>query len=326
MSDWGLLDMRAAVDAGAERAQGAPGLHTGPQHRWAVSGTAEATTRSRAPTSRSRRRSATGAGKHAPFSYLAWWFWRVHGPLMLAVKGYIPTRRWLGGIAAAARRIRRVAALVPAARSLRPGPRDLSIRQLVRRHPRATAHASGSPTIRSPRARPSRSSTRSSRTRGANRAGIRRRTPAAKRIGHEGFFASRHRDTLWRPGPRLDRRQARSGRHEPPHGGGPRRTHHSLRPPRARRGDARSRCSRRTRRNEGLIDYFGAELHAELAKLARATTRASARHAPRRGGASTSCPASWVRSSASCAAANAPTTSCGSIPSTSRSADSPSSS
>jgi predicted alpha/beta hydrolase len=29
--------------------------------------------------------------EHAPFKYLAWWFWRVHGPLMLALKGHVPT-------------------------------------------------------------------------------------------------------------------------------------------------------------------------------------------------------------------------------------------
>ena len=34
-------------------------------------------------------------------------------------------------------------------------------------------------------------------------------------------------------------------------------------------------------RNEGLVDYFGAELHAELVKLARATTR-QRRRAPGR--------------------------------------------
>src|SRR5689334_23943615 len=35
--------------------------------------------------------------------------------------------------------------------------------------------------------------------------------------------------------------------------------------------------------HEGLVEYFGAELHAELAKLARATTRKSAKRAvPRR--------------------------------------------
>ena len=70
--------------------------------------------------------------------------------------------------------------------------------------------------------------------------------------------------------------------------------------------------------NEGLVEYFGAALHAELAALARATTRK--RSAPRRGAACTCCPASWARSSASFAAASGPTTSCGSIPSTSHSA------
>ena len=29
--------------------------------------------------------------ERAPFRYLAWWFWRVHGPLMIRLKGYVPT-------------------------------------------------------------------------------------------------------------------------------------------------------------------------------------------------------------------------------------------
>ena len=90
MSDWGMLDMRAALDAGAARAQGLPvvtfGHSVGGQflgllrnHRLACA----------------HVQIATSVGywrwEHAPFRYLAWWFWRVHGPLMLALKGYIPT-------------------------------------------------------------------------------------------------------------------------------------------------------------------------------------------------------------------------------------------
>ena len=52
-------------------------------------------------------------------------------------------------------------------------------------------------------------------------------------------------------------------------------------------------------RNEGSSITSAPELHAELAKLARATTRDARRAAP--GAVSTCFPASWVRSSASCA-------------------------
>jgi predicted alpha/beta hydrolase len=85
MSDWGMLDMRAALDAGAARAQGLPvvtfGHSVGGQflgllrnHRLACA----------------HVQIATSVGywrwEHAPFRYLAWWFWRVHGPLMLALR------------------------------------------------------------------------------------------------------------------------------------------------------------------------------------------------------------------------------------------------
>ena len=90
MSDWGLLDMRAALDAGAARAQGLPvvtfGHSVGGQFLGLLTNHALA---------RAHVQIATSVGywrwEHAPFRYLAWWFWRVHGPLMLALKGYIPT-------------------------------------------------------------------------------------------------------------------------------------------------------------------------------------------------------------------------------------------
>ena len=90
MSDWGLLDMRAALDAGAERAQGQPVVTLG----HSVGGQFLGLLRNHA-LARAHVQIATSTGywrwEHAPFRYLAWWFWRVHGPLMLALKGYIPT-------------------------------------------------------------------------------------------------------------------------------------------------------------------------------------------------------------------------------------------
>jgi predicted alpha/beta hydrolase len=90
MSDWGLLDMRAALAAAAERSQGAPlatlGHSIGGQFLGLLKNHALA---------RAHVQVATSVGywrwEHAPFRYLAWWFWRVHGPLMLALKGYVPT-------------------------------------------------------------------------------------------------------------------------------------------------------------------------------------------------------------------------------------------
>ena len=105
MSDWGLLDMRAALDArrGTRRRV----------CRWSPSATASAANSSDCCSNHALAcahvQIATSVGywrwEHAPFRYLAWWFWRVHGPLMLALRGYIPTGGGWAGLAAAARRI-----------------------------------------------------------------------------------------------------------------------------------------------------------------------------------------------------------------------------
>jgi predicted alpha/beta hydrolase len=90
MSDWGLIDMRAALEVVAERARGVPlatiGHSVGGQFLGLLTNHALA---------RAHVQVATSVGywpwERAPFKYLAWWFWRVHGPMMLAFKGYVPT-------------------------------------------------------------------------------------------------------------------------------------------------------------------------------------------------------------------------------------------
>lgn len=90
MSDWGLIDMRAALELLAARTAGKPlatlGHSVGGQFLGLLTNHSLA---------RAHVQIATSVGywpwERAPFKYLAWWFWRVHGPLMLALKGYIPT-------------------------------------------------------------------------------------------------------------------------------------------------------------------------------------------------------------------------------------------
>jgi predicted alpha/beta hydrolase len=197
MSDWGLLDMRAALDAGAERAQGRPVVTLG----HSIGGQFLGLLRNHA-LARVHVQIATSIGywrwEGAPFKYLAWWFWRVHGPLVLALKGYIPTGGgWAGlplprGVYEEWRRW-----------CLRPDHFGPDLSTYLADNYFADIHAP----VLSVGFTDDPIATRRT-VEGINRffPHVQREsrwyTPAdagSKRIGHEGFFASRHRDTLWRP-------------------------------------------------------------------------------------------------------------------------------
>jgi predicted alpha/beta hydrolase len=134
----------------------------------------------------------------APFRYLAWWFWHVHGPVLLALKGYVPSGGgWAGlalprGIYEEWRRW-----------CLRPGHfgpdlatylsdnffADIRVPLLsvgFTDDPIATRRTVDAINEFFPNV------TRESRWYSPKELGV-------KRIGHEGFFSSRHRDSLWRP-------------------------------------------------------------------------------------------------------------------------------
>lgn len=197
MSDWGLQDMRAALASAAERAAGLPvatlGHSVGGQFLGLLTNHALAS---------AHLQVAVSVGywpwELAPFKYLAWWFWRVQGPLMLAIKGYVPTgagwsglplprgvfeewRRWclrpehfgpdlrtyLSDNAFAEIR----APMLAIGFSDDPIATCRTVAELARFYPHAARET-------------------------------RWYTPAdagSPRIGHDGFFASRHRETLWRP-------------------------------------------------------------------------------------------------------------------------------
>lgn len=197
MSDWGLLDMPAALDAAADRAQGLPVATVG----HSVGGQFLGLLRNHA-RARVHVQIATSVGywrwEAAPFKYLAWWFWRVHGPLMLALKGYVPSGGgWAGlplprGVYEEWRRW--------CLRSAHFGP-DLAtyLSDNVFAQIRAPLLAVGftDDPIATRRTveelnRFFPNAQRESRWYSPADAGV-------KRLGHEGFFSSRHRDTLWRP-------------------------------------------------------------------------------------------------------------------------------
>ncbi len=98
MSDWGLLDMRAALAVAARVAGGLPVATLGHSIGGQLLGLL-----TNHELARAHVQVATSVGywrwERAPFRYLAWWFWRVHGPLMLAFRGYVPSGGGWNGLA-----------------------------------------------------------------------------------------------------------------------------------------------------------------------------------------------------------------------------------
>lgn len=197
MSDWGLQDMRAALTIAAGHAGGLPvatlGHSVGGQFLGLLTNHALA---------RAHVQIAASVGywpwEQAPFRYLAWWFWRVHGPLMLSLKGYVPTGGgWAGlplprGVFEEWRRW-----------CLRPGHfgPDLdtylgdNVFEEIRAPVLNVAFTDDPIATRRTVEALYRFFPNVERE-------VRWYSPAdagGMRIGHEGFFASRHRDTLWRP-------------------------------------------------------------------------------------------------------------------------------
>jgi predicted alpha/beta hydrolase len=197
MSDWGLLDMPAALDAAAQRAQGLPVVTLG----HSIGGQFLGLLRNHA-LARAHVQIATSVGywrwEAPPFRYLAWWFWRVHGPLMLALKGYVPTGGGWSGLplpravyAEWRRWCLRPEHFGPDLRTYLSGHVFEEIRAPVLSvgftdDPIATRRTVEAINRFFPNVQ------RESRWYSPRDIGV-------KRIGHEGFFSSRNRETLWRP-------------------------------------------------------------------------------------------------------------------------------
>lgn len=197
MSDWGLFDMPAALDAAAERAQGLPVVTFG----HSIGGQLLGLMRNHAKA-RAHVQIATSVGywrwEAPPFKYLAWWFWRVHGPVVLAIKGYVPSGGgWAGlplprGVYEEWRRW-----------CLRPDHFGPDLRTYLSGHvfaeiraPLLTVGFTDDP-IATPQTveainRFFPNAARESRWYSPRDVGV-------KRIGHEGFFSSKNREALWRP-------------------------------------------------------------------------------------------------------------------------------
>jgi predicted alpha/beta hydrolase len=196
MSDWGLLDMRTALATAAERAAGLPvatlGHSVGGQFLGLLTNHALA---------RAHVQVAASVGywpwEHAPFKYLAWWFWRVHGPVMLALKGYVPTGGgWAGlplprGVYEEWRRW-----------CLRPGHFGPDLATYLSDNVFMTLRA---PVLNIGFSDDSIATRRTVDELNRFFPNVEREsrwyTPAdvGGPIGHEGFFHSRHREALWHP-------------------------------------------------------------------------------------------------------------------------------
>jgi predicted alpha/beta hydrolase len=197
LSDWGLLDMPAALDAAVDRAQGLPVFTLGHSIGGQFLGLMHNHARARAHV-----QIATSVGywrwEQAPFRYLAWWFWRVHGPVLLAIKDYVPSGGGWSGLA-----LPRGVYEEWRRWCLRPehfGPDlDTYLSANVFADIRAPLLTVGftDDAIATRRT-----------VEAINRffPNVRRESRwyspqdiGTRRIGHEGFFLARHRDTLWKP-------------------------------------------------------------------------------------------------------------------------------
>jgi predicted alpha/beta hydrolase len=197
MSDWGLLDMPAALDAAAERAAGAPVVTFGHSIGGQLVGLLKNHTLARAHV---HIAVCTGYWRWegAPFRYLAWWFWRVHGPLMLKLHGYIPTGGgWSGlplprGVYEEWRRW--------CLRTDHFGP-DLAtyLSDNVFAEVRAPLLSVGFDDDQIATRRTVAELTKFYPNAARESRWYSPRDIGSSRIGHEGFFSARHRDSLWRP-------------------------------------------------------------------------------------------------------------------------------
>jgi len=196
MSDWGLLDMPAALEWLERRFRGRPlvtlGHSVGGQLIGCMSNQAAARAHVMVATSIGYWR-----GQRVPFRYLALLFWRLYGPLELKMRGYVPRGAvWRGD-------------------ALPPGV-FLEWRKWCLRPSHFAPDLVGDPergpfaAVRAPLLSLSFSDDPIATPWAVEallalypNAAIERRaiTPAqarVRRIGHHGFFAERHRESLWR--------------------------------------------------------------------------------------------------------------------------------
>lgn len=196
MSEWGLLDMPAALEWLERRFRGQPlvtvGHSVGGQLIGCMYNQAAARAHVLVATSIGYWR-----GQRVPFRYLALLFWKLYGPLELKARGYVPRGAWWRGEALPPGVFLEWRKWCLSLTHFAPdlvGDPELGPFAAVRA-PFLALTFSDDP-IATPWAAEALLSL-------YPHAAIERRaiTPAqvqVRRIGHHGFFAERHRETLWR--------------------------------------------------------------------------------------------------------------------------------
>jgi predicted alpha/beta hydrolase len=197
LSDWARHDMPAALELLANRSQASTRLTLGHSIGGQCVGMLDNHALAQAHVLVA---ASTGYWQWqlAPFKYLAWHFWQIHGPLMLKWRGYVPTGFGWSGLP-----LPRGVYLEWRKWCMRPehfGP-ELQRGELPNHFAGITAPLLAVEFSDDPIATHRTVSTLLEYY--SNTAQRRLRFDAKaiglQRIGHEGFFSSRHREALWVP-------------------------------------------------------------------------------------------------------------------------------
>ena len=194
MSDWGMLDMPAALDWLLARYPGLPCCTLGHSVGGQLIGCMDNANRARAHVMVA---AATGYWRResTPFRLLALTLWMVYGPLMLALKGYVPQGGvWTGrslppGVFRQWRKWCLTAAPFPDLDERLRGSHFAAVRG-----PLLALSFTDDP-IATPAA--VRALLGSYRAAQVEQRWIRPEDAGVRSLGHRGFFAERHRESLW---------------------------------------------------------------------------------------------------------------------------------
>ena len=195
MSDWGTLDMPAALDWLMTRYAHLPCFTLGHSVGGQLIGCMRSANRARAHIMVA---ASTGYWRRQalPFRFLTLALWQVYGPLMLALKGYVPQGIvWSGrplppGVFRQWRRWCLTAAPFPELDEKLRGSQFDQVRGPV------LALAFTDDPIATPAA--VEALLGSYRNAAVERRWIRPADAGVRALGHRGFFAERHRESLWR--------------------------------------------------------------------------------------------------------------------------------